>query len=64
MISLSPEKCLEIGNTAPSDIAIEREKCSICKVIVENANKWDWKKHYDALCEGVPPHAMEWVRVY
>ena len=59
---LTPEKCATIANAPPSEPILERERCSICKVITDNARLWNWVQHYSSLCYGVPPHAQEWVR--
>ena len=58
---LTPEKCATLANAPPSEPILERERCSICKVITDNARLWNWVQHYSSLCYGVPPHAQEWV---
>ena len=58
---LSPEKCATLANAPPVEAILEKERCSVCEIIVENARKWNWVGHYSSLCEGIPPHALEWV---
>merc|ERR1719478_744057 len=43
---------------------MEREHCTVCALIVENSRKWNWGQHYEALCTGIPPHAMAWCMHY
>jgi hypothetical protein len=61
---LSPEKCATLANAPPAEPILEKERCSLCDMIVENARKWNWVGHYSAMCEGVPPHALEWCEYY
>ena len=61
---LSPEKCATLSNAPPAEPILEKERCSLCDVIVENARKWNWVGHYSSMCEGVPPHALEWCEYY
>jgi hypothetical protein len=62
--ALTPEKCATIANAPPTEPIIEKERCSICSIIVQNSNQWNWVNHYSSLCEGVPPHAQEWCEYY
>ena len=39
---LTPEKCATLSNAPPSEPILERERCSICKVITDNARLWNW----------------------
>lgn len=61
---LSPEKCATLANAPPSEPILEKERCSLCDTIVDNARKWNWVGHYSAMCENVPPHALEWCEYY
>ena len=61
---LSPEKCATIANAPPQEPILEKERCSLCEIIVENSRKWNWVGHYSSMCEGVPPHALEWCDYY
>ena len=61
---LSPEKCATLANAPPAEPILEKERCSLCDTIVENARKWNWVGHYSAMCENVPPHALEWCEYY
>ena len=61
---LSPEKCATLANSPPSESILEKERCSICELIVENSRQWNWVGHYSSMCEGVPPHAQEWCEYY
>ena len=47
--------------SSPSDRLKEKEHCSVCEAIVENARKWDFDTHLGGLCAGVAEHAMDWV---
>ena len=59
---INPERCAQIVNAEPPEPLLERESCSVCQLIVDNANTWNWGQHYSALCTGIPAHAREWVR--
>jgi len=48
-------------NNAPEDPLLEKEHCTLCQMIVENAEKWDYVNDLASLCSNVPPHAMDWV---
>ena len=61
---LSPEKCATLANAPPAEPILEKERCSLCDMIVDNARKWNWVGHYSSMCEGVPPHALEWCEYY
>ena len=61
---LSPEKCATLANAPPSEPILEKERCSLCELIVENSRQWNWVGHYSSMCEGVPPHAQEWCEYY
>ena len=61
---LSPEKCATIANAPPQEPILEKERCSLCEIIVENSRKWNWVGHYSSMCEGVSPHALEWCEYY
>ena len=63
---LTPALCDEL--TAPpkntEESLTEREKCSVCDMMVINSETWDWSNHYDALCAGIPAHAQSWVSCF
>jgi hypothetical protein len=61
---LSPEKCATLSNSPPAEPILEKERCSVCELIVENSRQWNWIGHYASMCEGVPPHAQEWCEYY
>lgn len=61
---LSPEKCATLANSPPAEPILEKERCSVCELIVENSRQWNWVGHYSSMCEGVPPHAQEWCEYY
>ena len=61
---LSPEKCATLANAPPYEPILEKERCSLCELIVENSRQWNWVGHYSSMCEGVPPHAQEWCEYY
>ena len=46
----------------PDDPLLEKEHCTLCQIITENAERWDYVNDLASLCTGVPPHAMDWVR--
>jgi hypothetical protein len=47
----------------PDDPLLEKEHCTLCQIITENAERWDYVNDLASLCNGVPPHAMDWVRL-
>ena len=49
-------------NNVPDDPLLEKEHCTLCQLITENSEKWDYVSDLASLCTGVPPHAMDWVR--
>ena len=49
-------------NSAPEDPLLEKEHCTLCQMINDNAERWDYVKDLSALCTNVPVHAMDWVR--
>eukprot|EP00742_Colponemidia_sp_Colp-10_P001452 GILJ01001562.1.p1 GENE.GILJ01001562.1~~GILJ01001562.1.p1 ORF type:complete len:173 (+),score=10.12 GILJ01001562.1:45-521(+) len=67
-LHLTPETCdQQYRDISPADgrnTFHEFEKCSLCKLIVENSRKWNWREHYEALCTDVPEHAMQWCAYY
>ena len=62
VFTLDSAKCEMINAVPPRDPLLEREHCAVCDQIVANSRRWNWAQHYESLCEGIPPHALSWVR--
>ncbi len=60
-LPLTPELCAELTAPPTDSTLTERERCSVCDMMVTNAEAWGWQGHYDALCTGMPSHAEPWV---
>jgi hypothetical protein len=55
--------------TRPDNPLMQREHCSLCDIIVHNSRRWSATDDASSLgiqrlCNGVPPHALDWCEYY
>jgi hypothetical protein len=58
---ITDERCQQINDAELVQVQ-HQSQCSLCEMIVRNRYRWDWRKHPNALCTGVPRHLLSHVR--
>eukprot|EP01006_Ploeotia_vitrea_P066341 TRINITY_DN94786_c0_g1_i1.p1 TRINITY_DN94786_c0_g1~~TRINITY_DN94786_c0_g1_i1.p1 ORF type:complete len:161 (-),score=61.00 TRINITY_DN94786_c0_g1_i1:90-539(-) len=62
-VPLTEARCQE-KDVKPGEQVPQQDLCSLAQTIVRNRYLWNWWRHYESLCSGVPSYLRSWCEYF